>query len=172
MSKKKLAGIIVACIIGIIVVVAVATSGEPTSTPPVTPPTPTPLTTSEQVYATTIADHSNKVSNAMYELSNLMSNPQIGNDEWTLKVASQLAAIRVLYDEAMEVEPPSSMTDIHYKYVQAMKHFETATHLIAEGVDTRDANLLNQATTELTTGNQLINEATNLLEEFKEAHGI
>jgi len=37
MSKKKIAGIIVACIIGIIIVIAIATSGGETSAPDTTP---------------------------------------------------------------------------------------------------------------------------------------
>jgi len=185
MKKKLLIGL--GAIVGIIIIIAViATTTGPETQPgqiePAQPPqtqptpgeiTPTPiptLTASEQAYATTIAEDSSKVAKAMSELGSLMSNPQIGNDDWTLKVAAQLATIRVLYDEAMEIEPPSSMTDIHYKYVQAMKHYETATHLIAQGIDELDADLINQAVAELETGNQLINEATELTQEFTKAH--
>jgi len=121
---------------------------------------------SEEAYATTIGDHASKVSEAMYTLSDLMANAEFGNDEWTLDVAVQLATIRVLYDEAMDIAPPNSMANIHYKYVQAMKHYETSTHLIAQGVDDLDVNLINQATTEILTGAQLMNEATKLTDEF------
>ena len=93
------------------------------------------LTPAEKVYATTIGDHAATVCEALTEIGKLMENPLIGNDEWTLDMAVQLAAIRVLYDEAMEMDAPSSMANIHLKYVQAMKHFEAATHLIADGID-------------------------------------
>ena len=148
----------------------------PTPAPPPTPapapaPAPTPQpTSSEQAYATTIVDHSTKCGKAFNKLSELMANPQIGDDEWTLAVAVQLAMIRALYEEAMEIEPPSSMANIHYKYVQAMKHYETATHLIAQGFDELDPDLLEQAVAEIETGAQLINEATKLTREFVEAH--
>ena len=99
-----------------------------------------------------------------------MSNPLIGDDEWTLNVAVQLVTIQALYDEAIEINPPSSMTNIHYKYVQAMKHFESATQLIAQGIDELDANLINQATAEMNLGGQLIDEATELIEEFTMTH--
>jgi len=64
MSKKKLAGIIVACIIGIFVVLAIAIPSEPTSTPSTTPPsttkpTPTPAPTSKEIvmgYSVTITN--------------------------------------------------------------------------------------------------------------------
>ena len=168
MKRKLLIGLGV--IVGIIIIIAViATATGPEEQPGQIEPSTPPATASEQAYAATIAEHASKVSTAMYELSSFMSDPQIGNDEWTLKVAVQLAAIRVLYDEAMEIEPPTSMTDIHYKYVQAMKHYETATHLLAEGIDKLDATLINQATAELETGTQLLNEATELTGEFIEA---
>lgn len=127
------------------------------------------VTPSEQAYATTIADHSRKVGRAFEALSELMANPLMGDNEWTLAVAAHLATIRVLYEEAMEIEPPASMANIHYKYVQGMKHYETATHLVAQGFDELDVNLINQATAEISTGAQLVNEATELTEEFIEA---
>ena len=175
MSKKKLIGIIVASILGIFIVIGIATSGGETPAPVTTPAEPaqsteteepTPLTASEQTYAIAIGEHSGKVSTAFSELGALMSEPQIGNDEWTIDVAVQLVTIQTLYDEAMEMEPPSSMADIHYKYVQAMQHYDTAVDLVIEGIDALDADLINQATAEIETGNQFLNEATRLVEEF------
>lgn len=130
------------------------------------------ITPSEQAYATTITDHVSRVSNAMLTLSDLMANPQFGNDEWTINVAIELVTIRLLYYEALEIDPPSSMAHIHYKYVQAMEHYETSTYLIAQGIDELDANLINLATAEIMTGNQLLNEATTLTEEFIEARQL
>jgi len=128
------------------------------------------LTPSEKAYATTIIDHASKVSETMYSLSDLMENAKFGDDEWTLNMAVQLATIQALYDEAMDVAPPDSMANIHYKYVQAMKHYETSTHLIAKGVDELDVNLINQATAEILTGAQFMDEATKLIDEFVKGH--
>ena len=122
------------------------------------------VTPSEKAYAITIVDHSSRVSETMYKLGDLMSDPQIGDDKWTIDVAVQLAMMKVLYDEAMEIDPPSSMANIHYKYVQAMKHLDTAADLIPQGIDQLDANLINQATAELLIATQLINETGGLIE--------
>jgi hypothetical protein len=128
------------------------------------------ITSDEQAYAITIANHADILSETFTELAGLMANPQLGDDEWTLNVATQLAIIRLLYDEAIEVTPPSSMANIHQKYVQAMSHYEAATHLIAQGIDELDPSLIDQATEELLRGGQLINEATQLIDEFTRAH--
>ena len=199
MSRKKKIGLgILGAVVALVIIALVAPTSEPepfpppegyssweayyeetgqspaTTTPPETtesaPPSEPAITPSEQAYTITIADHSSKASEALYELSALMSNPLIGDDEWTLNVAVQLVTIQALYDEAIEINPPSSMTNIHYKYVQAMKHFESATQLIAQGIDELDANLINQATAEMNLGGQLIDEATELIEEFTMTH--
>lgn len=191
-NKLRIWGIITA--VGLVFfIVGVSLSGptiptpEPAPTPapapaPTPAPTPAPETTevappaeptitpSEQAYVTTIADQTTTVGKAFTELGELSQNSQMGNDQWTLKVAAQLATIRIVYDKTMEVDPPSSMAEIHLKYIQAMKHFNDATYLIAQGVDELDPSLLDTATQEILTGNQLIEEATQLMLQFTKAH--
>jgi hypothetical protein len=130
------------------------------------------ITPEEQAYATIMADHSGRVTEALRQLSNLMSNPQIGDDEWTIDVAVQIVTIQMLYDEAMEIDPPSSMANIHYKYVQAMNHLDTATDLIVQGIDALDVTLIDQANSEMVSATQLMNEVTELVEaRLAEAEG-
>lgn len=161
-TKKKLAGGIAVAIIAVIIIIAAVAICTPTELPS--------LTASEQNYATTMADHSSRVGEAMTKISNLMGNPQIGDNEWTLDVATQLTIIRQGYDEALEIEAPSSMADIHYKYTQAMWHYDRSTDLIAEGIDTLNADLIDQATSEIEVGTEYINEAGELLSDFIAAH--
>jgi hypothetical protein len=157
-TKKKLAGGIAASIIAIIIIIAAVDTCSPTETPS--------LTASEQNYATTIADHSSQVGEAMSNLSVLMTNPQIGYDEWTIDVAIEVTVIRLLYEEAQEIEPPSSMAHIHENYMQAMWHYNRAMDFLVEGIDTLDADLIDQATSELETGAEYIDEATEQTEDF------
>ena len=127
------------------------------------------LTPAEAAYALTIADHAFRVGDAFTRLGELIQNPQMGDDVWTLSVAAQLVTIQLLYEEAMEIEPPSSMAHIHYKYVQGMKHYDKSTRLVAKGFDELDVNLIEEATVEINRGEASINEATQLMEEFTEA---
>lgn len=161
--------IVLGVLIGIIMAVAFNGSESPSSAPQTETSVPA-LTASEQLYAATIADHSARVGEAFGEFSNLMSEPKLGDDEWTIRVAVQLVTIKALYDEAMEIDPPSSMAAIHYKYVQAMNHYDTATDLIVKGIDTLNSDLINDAVDEINLGNQLIREATRLTNEFVASH--
>jgi len=164
-------------------IVAVSTSPTtPTpSQPSQSPTTPTPsqpsqspskptLTYAEQAYAKTVSAQLAPLAKAFTKLGELFQNFQTGNDEWTLQIATQILIIRNTYDEAMKLDPPSSMAEIHLKYIQAMKHYNDATYLITKGVDESNASLLTQASQELLTGRQLTNEATQLIGEFTEAH--
>ena len=135
---------------------------------PSTAPEKPALTPSEQAYAAAIIDQSTRVSEAFTELGMLLENLQIGDDQWTFRVAVCLVEIRAVYDEAMQLDPPSSMAEIHLKYTQTMKHFNNATYLLTQGVDELDPTLLEAATEELLTGVQLNEETIQLVHEFKE----
>ena len=91
------------------------------------------------------------------------------DDEWTFDVATQLAKIRLVYNEAMAMSPPSSMTEIHSKYTQGLEHYNTMTELLAQGIDELDADLIEQATTEMYIGQDYIDEATDLMNDFTES---
>jgi hypothetical protein len=161
-TKSQLAGIIVGSIVAITIIIAAVAICSPPELPA--------LTASEQNYATTIADHSSQLGEAMSNLSVLMANPQIGYDEWTIDVAIEVTVIRLLYEEAQEIEPPSTMTHIHENYMQAMWHYNRAMDFLVEGIDTLDADLINQATSEIETGTEYIDEATEQTVDFVAAH--
>lgn len=124
------------------------------------------LTASEQNYDATLADHNSRFGEEWNKLVDLLEEPQIENDEWRTSVDAQLATIRPLYDEALEIEPPSSMAHIHDEYTQAMYHFDMSTDLIAEAIDTQNADLLNQAISEMELGIEDMEETTRLYDDF------
>lgn len=173
-SKKKTAigcGVLVAIFIILAVSIGTCLGGEEEAPiAPRVPPEKPQLTSVEQAYATTIVNQTTTVGKALTNLSSLLQNPKYGNDEWTLQVAVQLTTIRLVYDEAMALEPPSSMVEIHLKYTQGMKAYNDMTYLFSRGVDELDPNLIDQAVTKMETGIQLINEATELVLEFRETY--
>jgi flagellar basal body-associated protein FliL len=172
-KKKKTNVWLIGCL-GLIVLAALiggivlATSSGTPASAPTTTEKPT-ITATEKAYALTIVDQTTTMSKALTELHDLLQNYQLGNDEWTINVATQLAIIRMVYDDAMTLEPPNSMVEIHYKYVQGLKHYHTMTDLLARGIDELDVNLIEQAATEMDTGTDYITEATNLVNDFTES---
>ena len=149
---------------------SITTTQTQTTTSPTTTPTTGPSLTHEQTYAAAIADHAYRVSDTITQLSELMINPQLGNDTWASQVKAELATIQSLYDEVTQMSTPVSMVGIHSTYSTAMSLYQYASQSIAQGIDTLDVNLINQAIAEINAGTQLLNEAIALLNEFIEAH--
>ena len=169
--KKPVKYWLIGAPIALILFIVGVSAGPTPSAPPTLAPTQAPtstLTASEQSYVDTITDQSSRLSTAFSKLGELLQNFQLRNDEWTINVATQLDIIKQAYDEAMAIEPPNSMTEIHYKYVQGMKHFHTMIGLITEGIDNIDASLILEANNEMETGTQYILEAARLMTEFME----
>jgi len=160
--KSQLVGIIVGSIAAIIIIIAAVAICSPPELPS--------LTASERNYVAAMEDHISQLDEAMSNLNVLMTNPLIGYDEWTIDVATEVTVIRLLYVEAQEIEPPSSMAHIHDNYMQAMWHFNRATDFLVEGIDTLNADLLNQAASELLTGAEYMDEAAEQTEDFFTAH--
>ena len=161
-TKSQLAGIIVGSIVAITIIIAAVVI--------CTPPKLPALTASEQNYAATMADHTARVVEALDNITDLVRNPQIFDDDWIWDLAIELTVIELLYDEALEMEPPSSMAAIHYKYTQAMSHLDNYVDLVTEGIGALDADLLEQATSELEVATEYIVETTELMEDFLAAH--
>jgi len=168
--------VVVLLVIGLIIIgecSSPSTPGEPTSIPKVeeTPKIEETLTVSEQNYFTGLTKNSNTVSEALTEFGNLTQNPQIGNDDWTVKVAIQLVTIQTAYEEVIKMNPPNSLREIHNEYVQAISCYNDMTYLFAQGIDNNDPELIGKATQKIEEGTELINEVTAAVNKFKIAHG-
>jgi len=172
-KKKKTNVWLIGCL-GLIVLAAIiggivlATGASLPEASPSTSP-PTTITAAEQAYALVVADQSTTMSTALTELGDLLQDYRLGDDEWATDVVTQLVKIRMVYNEAMAMTPPSSMTEIHYKYSQGLKHYNTMTDLLAQGIDELDASLIEQAATEMDIGTDYIKEATKLMNDFTES---
>jgi hypothetical protein len=125
------------------------------------------LTSAEREYLLTISDNGVRMGNALTELGTLLQDTNIGNTQWSTNVAAQIVIIRGLYDEVISISPPSSMNQIHSKYLQAMHHFDSMTDFLVDGIDNMDEDALNQATTEMELGHSLVLEVTDMMNQLK-----
>lgn len=151
---------------------------EPTNTPastdtPVLTDTPEPTTTPTaksdaqlQSYLSEITDISNEYGQAMNEISRLVGEPQIGQDEWTLDVAIQLGTIRRLHEEAQQLDPPDDLQHVHDKMLSALEDADQSTYHIADGIDNMDPAEIEEASRLIQSSNAKIEEATEMLNEY------
>lgn len=108
------------------------------------------------------------VLNAFGELLDLIPSKEWEpeNDEWVDDVITQLAIIGVAYDEAIEMDTPDSMAQIHYKHIQAMSDYNDVTDLIISAIANLDTSIPDQAITKMESGTQHLKEAAVLIDAF------
>ena len=139
---------------------------------PEAPPEKPALTPAEEAYVIFYAKHNGEVDDAVAELMILLgvlrkaSNRNFSDIDWILKTTAWLATIRTLYDEALEVEPPDSMTHIHSKYIQSLEPLNTMAKRLPQEIDKGNPDLLNDVSTEIETWGDLSTEAQDLILEF------
>lgn len=91
------------------------------------------------------------ISDALQEMATLLQTPRIGNNAWTLQLATQLAVIRLGHETLQAVTPKASLAAIHRQTLAATQDCNDATYAIADGVDNFDAELLTRGAELLTS---------------------
>jgi hypothetical protein len=95
-------------------------------------------------------------------LNQLLASPEMDDTDWVTTTNLAMEDITTLCDEACQIVPPDSMMDIHTINLQAIDGLDDAMGMLAEGIDEKDIDLVNQAATEMWL-------ATEILAEFVEA---
>ena len=130
------------------------------------------LSAAEQAYTRDIGSILTSMVGSLDRAGPMFENPQYGNADWTTALAFELVIWQQSYQAAAALEPPPSMADIHALTVEALGLYSEAADHIATGIDSFDPALLNQAAGEMLRGGELINQANDLLNEFRRERGV
>lgn len=131
-----------------------------------------PLSAEEQEYVSTILSQTTFMTESFTTFTELTQNPQIGDDQWTLRMAAVLVGWKTTYESAQSMAVPPAFAEIHATYLEGLSYYASAADDIASGLDSFDASLLNQATQKLALGTADIQEANRLLQELRGSRGI
>lgn len=147
-----------------------STPRPPTNTP--LPPTatdeptitPLPMATVETPYTDSILPILRNYSAALDTLGGLFSDAGtntslIATDAWRIKVATQLAMIKISGDEIRALTPPTQYAKVHAELLDAAKHLDAMADLSAQSIDALDAAKMTQAVEEMNQGNAAIKRA-------------
>lgn len=129
------------------------------------------LAAEESAYATEMGAILTGMGESLERAAPLFEHPRYGDQDWVLALATELVVWQLSYTEATRLEPPPSMTDIHAFIVEALRLYSEAADDIATGIDTFDAALLDQALVKMVQGQELIDQANELLNGFLRDRG-
>lgn len=121
----------------------------------------------EQAYIETIKDQSVTLGSSLGRFSELASESQLGNQEWTIGVAAELATWTVEYQRARDLTPAAGYDEFHTTWVEALAKLDEAGSEIATGIDTLDADRINRGTGLLNDSTSLVYEALELFNEIQ-----
>jgi hypothetical protein len=121
-------------------------------------------TLSEDEYSIEIAAIALELITIVNGLDEMLMSPEIEDPDWITTINLVIEDIVTLCDEAYQIAPPDSMTDIHIVNLEIIDYLDSAIGMLAEGVDKKDMNLVSQATTEMWLAAETLAEVIDLSE--------
>jgi hypothetical protein len=151
----------------------------PPDTPTPLPPTNTPIPTDTpqanellpeiQSYISAVTQKGQTMGKALGNLGDLLQNPNIGDDTWTINLAAQMTVIKLVHQELTQMDVPPEMADIHAAYLSATGDCDQAMDYLASGIDNVDTTAINQANDLIKSCGQKMSVPTDLLAEYLQA---
>lgn len=96
------------------------------------------LSPSEEAYFNKVMASGGDIAEALTNLGELAKTPRIGEDDWTVDVALQLATIRTSHKELLQMNVPDGLESFHDYLTDATGDCNEATDHFAAGVDNFD----------------------------------
>jgi hypothetical protein len=119
---------------------------------------------SEDEYQIEIAAVAVELIATVNGLDELLASPEMDDTDWITTVTLAMEDITTLCDEACQIVPPDSMADIHTINLQAIDGLDDAMGMLAEGIDEKDIDLVNQAATEMWLAAEILAEFVEVSE--------
>jgi hypothetical protein len=82
------------------------------------------------------------ITHAIQEMTQLVDDPQLENQEWALGISAHMDAIRVAHEQLGQIQPPSEFTNTHARLTKTSSECHAQTELIMTGLNNQDITLL------------------------------
>lgn len=120
----------------------------------------------ENLYASEMLMNSLGWSKTFTTLGELFSNPKIGTNDWTIKVASEIQIMKTLTKEAEGIVPTERYKEAHDIYLKGVKEFMWVALNLPKAIDDMDSNLMNRISDRMIIGSEYVQEATDKILEI------
>ena len=131
------------------------------------------ITNDVEKYVNEIAINSGAMSQALTEISHLISNPKIGNEQWYRDLAVQMETIQLTHQEFTEMEVPIGLKEAHSILLDATGDCNKAMDYLESGIDYLNLNDIELATDYMVLASDYMGQcvekvplADQLIEEF------
>jgi hypothetical protein len=133
-------------------------------------------------YLAFLDSYNREFARSMERVANLVSSPQLQNDEWANEVATEIALIRHIENEARHATPPEELSPAHEHWVSGMEDYRRAIDTAASALDNASISELGEGIGALSSATQSyiqmareledlgVIEDLHTIEELKDAH--
>ena len=115
----------------------------------------------EGLEALQIQQESRDVGASLRTFSVLAETPRIGDDDWTLQLATQLAIWKTTYEDAQKLQAPDEWRGWNQRYIAVLSRSDRAAGEFASGIDQRNADLIYEAGAEIQQAGQELTVLNN-----------
>ena len=119
----------------------------------------------------TIGMRATTLKDSFNTFTELIQEPKFLDAAWKLKVDVELATWEVAFDEAMDMEVPPLFKQVHTNYTEALSAYSLAADAFARGIDSLNADSLQEAKKLMETGGAAIRNAATELEAIVKEKG-
>lgn len=146
---------------------------KPTPVPPTDMPEPIPEGPPPEVvvYMLESIPKIQAIGDSLTSLGTLLMDPNIGDDSWTIAVVANILVIQETHKELMEMEVPPEVVEIHAAVLDTTGDFSKSMDYVITGIDNMNAEDLEKAISLMNSGNEKIQKATKMLEEYMAQFG-
>ncbi len=141
---------------------------KPTNTPAPAAEGETPLDVQPYVLAYVLGtgEKMQTMGSALSSISELMQNPQFGNDEWTIDVALQVVTVQQVHKELTEMDVPPEMSEIHEAVLDGTADCNEAMDYLVSGLDNGNIDDVNTAATLMAQCGNKMQKPTTMMQEY------
>ncbi|PKJ55117.1 hypothetical protein CWE34_13585 [Bacillus sp. SN10] len=120
----------------------------------------------ESNYRSAYATHSKRLTDSLNQTGNLLVNNKIGNEEWTIKLATSLIMLQDVTENPPNAQVPDKFKEVNSLYLQALEKFNQSAKLTPEALDEGNTNKMQRATNLMNDGGEILKSANSLLKEI------
>jgi hypothetical protein len=119
---------------------------------------------SEEEYNIEIIAIGVELSDIVNGIDQMLANKEITDPDLITAVNLAIEDVNILSSEVCRIVPPESMADTHSVNLESITNLDNAVGLLAQGIDNRDNNLVNQAITEMWLAVEVLSDVTGTSE--------
>jgi len=121
--------------------------------------------TEQARYEEVIQNQNREWSEVFEQLEMLLQEPEFLDDDWKVRVATQLNIMQLLIDEARQLDSPMKYGGVHDLFMEGIDELDWVANTLPEAINNKDLALLQECLDKSKSGKSYLEKALTLMDE-------